>query len=336
MRFGIAPLSCMLGLTACLESPDVVATLESDASDLPPDAGLETLPLVGAIDVHDPAIVHAGDQYLLFSTGAGIPTKVSSDLRSFREAGVVFTQNPDWIAEEVPGATDLWSPDVAFFGGVYHLYYAASTFGSSRSCIGHGSSETLGTDITWLDRGPVICSNTTATFDDWNAIDPGVLVRGGEVWLAFGSYLSGIKLIRLDDNGDHDGSELVSIAARPDAVAIQASALAEHGGFAYLFSSFDSCCQGADSTHKIMVGRADDVTGPYLDRSGAALLDGGGTLLLESDDRWRGPGSNDVLVDGNRIYNVYHAYDAANGGRPTLRISSLIWDEAGWPISGGP
>jgi arabinan endo-1,5-alpha-L-arabinosidase len=48
-----------------------------------------------------------------------------------------------------------------------------------------------------------------------------------------------------------------------------------------------------------------------------------------------GPGHNAILIDGQRAYNVYHAYAASNGASQ-LRISELVWDAEGWPLSGGP
>ena len=33
---------------------------------------------------------------------------------------------------------------------------------------------------------------------------------------------------------------------------------------------------------------------------------------------------------------IYHAYDAENHGRPTLRISSLNWNTDGWPVVEAP
>jgi arabinan endo-1,5-alpha-L-arabinosidase len=103
-----------------------------------------------------------------------------------------------------------------------------------------------------------------------------------------------------------------------------------------LFESVDSCCQGSNSTYKIMVGRSSSITGPYSDRDGVALLSGGGTLVLQGDERFRGPGHNAILHVGDDYYNVYHSYDADDGGVPTLRIAPLSFDSAGWPISLGP
>jgi arabinan endo-1,5-alpha-L-arabinosidase len=66
------------------------------------------------------------------------------------------------------------------------------------------------------------------------------------------------------------------------------------------------------------------------------MSNGGGTLLVEGDSRWRGPGHNAVIFRGTSAYNFYHSYDANSNGRVTLRISELVWDQDGWPISGGP
>jgi hypothetical protein len=46
------------------------------------------------------------------------------------------------------------------------------------------------------------------------------------------------------------------------------------------------------------------------------------------NDRWRGPGGQDVA--GTNVL-VRHAYDAQNNGNATLLISNLNWDYDGWP-----
>ena len=85
-----------------------------------------------------------------------------------------------------------------------------------------------------------------------------------------------------------------------------------------------------------MVGRSDAITGPYQDRAGTAMLQGGGTLVLQGDTRWHGPGHNAVLLTDHGAYDIYHSYDANNNGQSFLRISELVWDDEGWPVSGGP
>jgi len=144
-------------------------------------------------------------------------------------------------------------------------------------------------------------------------------------------------MIRLDQNGARADQMLHSIAARPDAEgALEAPFIVRRCGYYYLFVSFDSCCRGTDSTYKIMVGRSTSITGPYVDKEGTPMMQGGGTLLLAGDRvRYAAVGHNAVVFIDDKAYNVYHAYSQQNGN-PILRIAELVWDEEGWPISAGP
>jgi arabinan endo-1,5-alpha-L-arabinosidase len=295
------------------------------------------LELTGDVqDVHDPSIVRAGDEFYLFSTGFGVQVRHSTDLHEWTLLDPVFSSEPSWITTT---GTDniLWAPEVRYFGGKYHLYYSASSFGSNHSCIGHATATELGPETNWVDQGQaVVCSNLGATGDNWNAIDPSPFeTPDGKLWLAFGSFWTGLKLIRLDADGKRDGPDLFSIATRNN-TAVEAPHLLYRDGYYYLFESVDSCCQGSNSTYKIMVGRSNSITGPYSDRDGLALLSGGGTLVLQGGERFRGPGHNAILHVGDDYYNVYHSYDADDDGVPTLRIAPLSFDDSGWPISLGP
>ena len=298
----------------------------------------KVLSLTGNLGTHDPMILSADGKFYLFSTGNNIGAKSSSDLLQWQAAPDVLSAStrPAWLAEQVPGVSNLWAPDAAYFGGAYHLYYSASTFGKNRSCIGHLSRPSL-TGGAWKDEGPVLCSNVSST-DNFNAIDPNVVVdTDGTPWLSFGSFWSGIKLIKLDATGKRSGSSLDSIANRPNASgALEAPFIVRRCGYYYLFTSWDKCCEGADSTYNTRVGRATTVRGPYVDQAGKALLDGGGTLVVQGGARYKGPGHNAVLFTTNNAYNVYHAYDADNNGASVLRIAELRWDAEGWPKSAGP
>jgi len=303
----------------------------------PTPTTVQPLELTGDLETHDSCVIEAAGRYYLFHTGPGIVIKTSDDLHDWRDAGSAFEVNPAWIAESVPEATVLWAPDVSWFGGTYHLYYAASTFGSGLSCIGHATKDTLDSPDAWTDQGPVICSDMNGVDDDWDAIDPATFADANETrWMVFGSFGSGIKLIRLDDAGARVDDEFYSLAQRPVEVAVQASFILPRDGYYYLFVSFDFCCRGVDSTYNIRVGRSTDPTGPYVDREGVPMLEGGGTLLLAGDERWRGVGANTIFTTLGRDYNVYHSYDANAAGRSTLRISEVAWDAEGWPVSGGP
>ncbi|MGK3983808.1 arabinan endo-1,5-alpha-L-arabinosidase [Sorangium sp. So ce136] len=283
--------------------------------------------------VHDPSIVRAGELYHVFSTGPGIAIRTSADLVHWSLAGAVFSATPEWVASAVGDVDALWAPDISSWGGLYHLYYAASSFGTNRSCIGHATRDSLqAPESRWLDHGPVVCSEGT----DYNAIDPNVVIdERGTPWLVFGSFWSGLKLMQLTLAGAPVAGTLTSIASRPS-TAIEAPFIVRRGEHYYLFASFDTCCAGASSTYKIMVGRSQALAGPYVDRLGNRMLDGGGSRVLTSSARWRGPGSNGLLRAGESWYNIYHSYDADADGMSVLRIAELSWDTGGWPESGGP
>jgi arabinan endo-1,5-alpha-L-arabinosidase len=301
------------------------------------------LPLEGDISpVHDPAIIRQGDRYHLFASnrfaGKLVPMFCSQDLRRFTLCGNVFDRIPEWALEEVPGARGIWAPDIAYLRGRYLLYYSVSTFGKNRSVIGLATNQTLdpkSPDYRWVDEGKVVGSTPD---DDWNAIDPNLAVdEKGRPWLVWGSFWDGIKMRRLDpDTGKLSGSDtrLYSLASRrpQKPPAIEAPFIVRRGGYYYLFASFDLCCRGKDSSYKIVVGRAPEITGPYRDRDGKPMLEGGGTLVLEGTQAWRGPGHQAVLSDADGDRLVFHAYDGTTG-RPTLRISTMVWEE-GWPRVG--
>lgn len=294
----------------------------------------QALTLSGSLGAHDPAALVVGSEIYLYATG--LVAKTSANLTAWTSATNPINPRPSWIASSVPGATNLWAPDVSTFGGAYHLYYAASTFGSNSSCIGHATRDTLASG-SWTDRGSVICSNVGHTGDDWNAIDPNVVLDdAGTPWLALGSFWGGIKMIKLDATGARADDTLYAIAARPsNGGALEGAWVFRRCGSYYLFTSWGSCCS-SPYDYNIRVGRASVVTGPYVDKAGTQLTKGGGTPVVAGNTSWVAPGHNAVIVYGGQTYNVYHALQGSSSGAATLRIAELVWDADGWPISGGP
>lgn len=290
--------------------------------------------------VHDPFLIKEGGTYRVFSTGRGIPIRESTDLIHWKKSGRVFENLPPWVAKELPAAKSPWAPGVLFFNGLYHLYYALSTFGSNDSCIALATNKTLdpsSPDYRWSDEGIVIRSHPG---DRYNAIDPNVaLDAGGHPWLSYGSFHDGIALRRLDPaTGKTDPAhpEVIPLARRPGNDAIEAPHIIRHGEYYYLFVSFDFCCRGAGSTYNIRVGRSREITGPYRDRDGRQMMDGGGTLLLGTQGRFIGPGHNSILRENGGEWLVCHFYDAYWNGTPTLQIRPIRWTPDGWPTAGDP
>jgi hypothetical protein len=289
--------------------------------------------------VHDPSVIAQGRYFYSFGTGTYLPVQRSTDLLHWEPAGTVFTTPPDWVSRElgsVPG--NLWAPDISFFDGLYHLYYAGSSFGSNNSVIGLATTPTL--DATspayrWTDRGMVLRSTPA---DNFNAIDPELFLDvDGSAWLAFGSFWDGIKLRRLDRAtglASQSDPTLYPLASRLGA-SVEAPSIVRHDGFYYLFASFDYCCRGVDSDYRLVVGRASRITGPYVDRDGVPMSAFGGTDLLRGYNEFRGPGHSDTFTAGGAVWLVHHYYDLADEGVSKQSVRRVLWRD-GWPALSDP
>ncbi len=337
-------ISAMTVLALLLIAPGCRSPMSPAAAREP-----ELLKLSGDLSVHDPAIIREKNTFYIFSTGGGrfggfIPVRTSTNLLYWTRAGGVFPSLPAWITNEIPLARGIWAPDISRLNGKFYLYYAVSSFGVNKSAIGLAINQTL--DPTspryrWVDQGLVVRSEPGV--DDFNAIDPNLVIEDPRhVWLCWGSFWGGIKMQRVDPNtgkpaaGDH---AIYSLASRPRLRppqtppvegAVEAPFIVRHGGYWYLFASYDFCCRGTNSTYKVKVGRSRQVTGPYADRAGTLLTDDGGTLVIEAaTPNWRGAGGEAVLSDHRRDYLVFHAYNGRTAAS-LLQISTMVW-ENGWP-----
>ena len=344
MRFvalGIAVLGLALGGAVAQVPGAAVGSLNARLSgDLTP--------------VHDPVIIREGDTYHVFSTGIGaggqgiVSSRTSRDLVQWQKGAPLFDRLPEWTTKAVPGATNMWAPDISFVNGRYRLYYAVSTFGSNRSAVGLATSATLdpaAPGYGWRDEGLVLMSTPA---NDYNAIDPAFFEDAdGRHWLSLGSFWTGLKLFELDPRS----GKLLQPTEQPRAIAtrpvpagapsiVEAPFIFTHGGYHWLLASYDYCCKGVNSTYYTVIARSRRVEGPYLGKDGSSMLAGGGTILLRADlqekQRFRGPGHAGHLRDTDGTdYVVYHAYDRENKGAPTLRIVRLRWGADGWPVAEG-
>lgn len=297
--------------------------------------------------VHDPAMARENGVYYVFSTGdpagaignGNIQIRTSHDLRNWTYRGTVFADKPAWITSTLGSIPNLWAPDISYFGGLWHLYYAGSSFGSNNSVIGLATSPTLDPGdprYHWTDDGLVF---RTTTADNFNAIDPSLVTdASGGKWLVLGSFWSGIKLIALDAASGKPASAsppVYSLASKPFPDPEEGAGITYHDGYYYLFVAVDFCCRGISSTYHIQVGRSTSVTGPYTDASGTAMTDGGGTEVQGTDAGMVGPGSPFIFQGTSGGYLVYHYYDAFSSGDAWVQIRPLVWVN-GWPVTGQP
>jgi arabinan endo-1,5-alpha-L-arabinosidase len=309
----------------------------------------KTVPVPSYVFVHDPSMTKEGNSWYLFSTGdpqslvngGNIQIRESANLTTWRLVGTVFQQIPSWIGPKLGGAVpNLWAPDISYFAGSYHLYYAASTFGSNTSVIALATSPTLDRAdhrYHWTDKGEVF-SSTAA--NDFNAIDPALVSgAGGAKWLLFGSFWSGVKLIQLNPATGMPASahpEVFSLSETTAPDAEEGAYIVSHGGYYYLFVSSGVCCKGIGSSYQVIVGRSAKVTGPYADPNGTLMTNGGGMELLGSDQGMIGPGSPSVYMGTHGDLIDYHYYDAWDNGAPWVQVRDLLWTSNGWPVTGPP
>ena len=326
------------------------------------------------ISVHDPVMIEQDGTYYLFGTGNGIAVWSSPDLKTWKAEAPVFETAPAWVMDLLPDFRNhIWAPDIYFHDGMYYLYYSVSAFGRNNSAIGVATNKTLdpsSPDFEWVDHGPVVQS--VPGRDMWNAIDAHVMHdEAGTPWMSFGSHWGGLKLVKLDDHllevaepqewhtiaarhryrklderdaGDSANPELdyetlypediVELNRASESGAIEAPFIIRKNGYYYLFASWDRCCRGVNSTYRVVVGRSENITGPYLDKEGEPMTWGGGSRVIESFEaspRWAAGGHNSAYTFGGTDYLVFHAYDANDEGRPKLLIREIEWDVTGWP-----
>ena len=296
---------------------------------------------------HDPSMVRFEDGYALMSTNNNLQLWTSEDAYTWRDHKSTVSAIPQWAYTYAPGTEGIWAPDVFYMNGEYRVYYCVSVFGKRSSAIGYQSTKSImpgSSGYGWIDHGHVF---HTTTSDKYNAIDADV-VRDteGNYWMAFGSFGLGIQLIKLDATTGYQASDdktVYNIARRTSSAsggAEEGPSLIEHNGQYFLFTAWDKCCQqGANieqTTYKTAYGRADKVTGPYKDRAGYTMANGGGTILLERYGRYVGPGGGEAFQDLNRVRFVHHYYDLNGDKYNHIHIRDVVFTEDNWAEMGQP
>jgi arabinan endo-1,5-alpha-L-arabinosidase len=337
----LIPLATTVATALFITISVVVAPAAAAAQALPSVAAPgPTTALGGDTDAHDPALAKGttGHDWYIYSTGmsnrngGAIQVRKSvDDGHTWAFAGTIWNGIPAWATQMVPGTDSMWAPEIFRHGNTYYLYYAVSTVGHNNSVVGLATNTTLdpaAPGYKWVDQGKVVRSIPES---DFNAIDPDVIEdAAGTPWLVFGSYWSGIQMVQLQwPSGKRSAAPArLHLADRKLPLnAIEGASMISNGGWYYLFTSWDKCCVGLKSTYRIVVGRSKSVTGPYVDRDGHDLMNGGGTTLLASTGNQVGPGGESIA--GGLL--AYHYYDAKANGLTRLGLRNLTFSPDGWP-----
>lgn len=165
----------------------------------------------GVFGAHDPSLLYADGEYYAFSTGTFgenyYQIRRSKDLIHWQYAGQAF---PKGIRASLAPVVDevlacgaelkndtLWAPDVvpAAQGG-YWLYGCYSAmFGTNHSGIFLAWSEQAAGEYTLV--APLV-----STGGHWgsapNAIDPQIFYDGDRMYMTYGSFFGGIRILELD------------------------------------------------------------------------------------------------------------------------------------------
>jgi len=279
------------------------------------------LALDGEPYIHDPStVVEDNGKYYAFGTGGG--GLISDDGGWTWHSGATR-----------PGGGA--APDVIKIGDKFFMVYGATGGGLNG---GHaGAIITMWTktldptspDFGFHDASIVASSNGV---EDADSIDPSFLYANGQLWLSYGTYFGYIRVLQLDPKTAKPFPGAKPVNASID---MEATDLIYHDGWYYLLGTHGTCCDGANSSYNIRVGRSRKPTGPYLDKMGYPLIGGGGTLVAGSSGRHIGLGHFGRMVLGDDVekFSMHYEADLDRSGRSVLDIRPLLWKD-GWPVGG--
>lgn len=289
-------------------------------------------------DTPDPTVVRADDG-TFYAYGTGGTCRKSTDLVHWSDEGTAL-ERPTWNdtirtdkdGKQHPMRFSLWALDVSRVKRDKYLVYYASAFWGNETRTGLGVA-TGDSPTRFSDCGKMFRSTEIGV---QNSIDPCYVEDKGRKYLLWGSF-SGLYLSRLSKDGMRlkDSQEKTQVAGK----AFEGAMVYKRGGYYYLFASVGTCCEGASSTYRTVVGRSRHLAGPYVDKKGGRMLDNHYETILSGNDRWRGPGHNSEIVtdDAGQTWMLYHAYDANDPGKGrVMLLDKLVWDREGWPaVEGG-
>lgn len=331
-----------IAFLCCLLLQISLATAQPQRSPRPRRMAFST----DTVMVHDPVMAYENGTYYLLSTGMGVQWATSNDRKTWIVQATPFIENlPQWTQDSVPGFRNhVWAPDIIRWHDRWWLTYSCSTFGKNTSAIGLMSASAL--NGQWQDEGCIVKSSDKRV--NWNAIDSNITIDDNDTpWIVWGSFWDGIQLAQLDQTL-HLASKPATIARRyrpddPNAAenptskfagsnAIEAPFIFKHDGWYYLFVSWDYCCRGAKSNYRVAIGRSKNVDGPYLDRDGKPMLEGGGSLFLEGDKQeYEAAGHCAAYHFGEEDIFICHGYSLKLNGQSILIQRPIKWTSDGWP-----
>lgn len=274
----------------------------------------------------DPSVIKAEDGWFyLYATEdtRNLPIYRSKNLVDWTFLSTAFTEEsrPDF---EPKGG--LWAPDINYIGGKYILYYSMSVWGREQTC-GIGVAVADKPQGPFVDKGKLFRSNEIGVT---NSIDPFYIEDAGRKYLFWGSF-RGIYAIELSE----DGLSLKADAEKKKiaGTAFEGTYIYKKGGYYYLFASIGSCCEGVNSTYRLVVGRSESLFGTYVDKSGNSMMDNNYEVVIAPNNSFVGNGHCSEIVqdDEGNDWIFYHGVDKAVPQGRVLLMDQVKWIN-GWPV----
>lgn len=277
----------------------------------------------------DPTIIKANDGYFyLYATEdiRNTPIHRSKDLVNWESVGTAFTNETRPTFEPKGG---LWAPDINYINNQYVLYYSMSVWGGEWTC-GIGVATADNPQGPFTDHGKLFRSNEIGV---QNSIDQFFIEENGRKYLFWGSF-SGIYAIELSNDGlsVKPNVEKQQIAGK----AYEATYIHKRNGFYYLFASIGTCCEGLNSTYTTVVGRSDNLFGPYHDKEGKSMMQNNHEVVIHKNEKFVGTGHNSEIVQDKKKQDwiLYHAVSIDNPKGRVLVLDQILWKND-WPYIEG-
>lgn len=311
-------LSLLFSLTACSSS----AAIEDKPGEKPKNVYQN--PVIN-YSLPDPSIIDGGDgYYYLYATEdiRNLPIHRSKNLIDWEYVGTAFTERTRPNFEEKGG---LWAPDVSKIGDKYVMHYSMSVWGGEWTC-GIGCATADKPEGPFTDHGKMFRSNE---INVQNSIDPFYIEDGGKKYLFWGSF-RGIYSIELSDDGlsIKEGAKPRQVAG----TAYEGTYIHKKDGYYYFFASIGTCCEGLKSTYTTVVGRSENIFGPYVDKKGGKMLDNQHEILIQKNNSFVGVGHNSEIVTdkAGNDWMFYHGVSTKNPDGRVLMMDKVEWKD-GWP-----
>ncbi|KAJ5623223.1 hypothetical protein N7490_011828 [Penicillium lividum] len=312
------------------------------------------LPNLGNIVAHDPNILLWENYYYLFKGDVHLPIHRAQNLSGPWESVGTVLDGPSIIHTQ--NRTRPWAPTTIQVNGTFYCYYTLSEHGSRTSAIGVATTTSLGESSSWTDHGAIIHTGEgngshIFPFTVTNAIDASFITDNatGQSYLNYGSYWEDIWQVPLSDDllslKDPENPDAVHLTYLPGLKSKpeEGSWMSFHDDYYYMWFSHGKCCRfhngfpARGKEYEIRVGRSKNVRGPFEDKEGTALLDGGGTIVYASNHGVvYAPGGLGVLAGNDSVQDVlyYHYLNTSIGF--TDEDAHMGWNylkyEDGWPV----